>query len=94
MTFTCRVIGPFSLEWRSPLITQRTLYVPGNTPPRILNRGLFTASLISVSGSFLIFNFASTLQVTASRMFVRNGTTVMCLSSNANKTDNFTVAGK
>ena len=94
MTFTCRVFRSFTLEWRGPLITQRTLYSPGNTPPRILNRGPFTASLISVSGSFPVYNFASTLQVTASRMFLRNETTVMCLSLTANKTDNFTVAGK
>ena len=94
VTFTCRAIRSFTLEWHGPLITQRTLYSLGNTPPRILNRGPFTASLISISGTFPNINFASTLQVTASRMFLRNETTVMCLSGNANKTDNFTVAGK
>ena len=93
VTFTCRVFGSSSLEWHSPLITQITSYVASATPPMILNRDPLTVSLISVSGSPLNANFTSTLQVTASRMIMRDATTVMCLSTTANKTDNFTVAG-
>ena len=88
--FTCQVFGSISLEWRSPLITQTTSYVVGDTPPGTLDRNPFTASLINVSGT----NFTSTLQVTASQMIMSNETTVMCLSTTANKTDNFTIAGE
>ena len=94
MTFTCRVFGSSSLEWRNPLITQITSYIAIDTPPQILNRDPLTISLISVTGTPLNANFTSTLQVTASRMIMRDETTVMCLSTTANKTGNFTVAGK
>ena len=92
--FTCQVLESSSLEWRSPLITQTTSYVASATPPMILNRDPFTVSLISVSGTPLNANFTSALQVTASRMIMRSETTVMCLSTTANKADNFTVAGE
>ena len=92
--FTCRVFVSSSLEWRSPLITEQILYTASDRPPRNLSRGSFTASLISVSGTPLEANFTSTLQVTASRTFMRNAT-VMCLSSTPeSETDNFTAAGK
>ena len=94
MTFTCGVFGSSSLEWRGPLITQLTSYTAASIPPDILNRDPFTASLIEKSDSSVNLNFTSTLEVNASRMFLRDETTVMCLSSNANRTDNFTVAGK
>ena len=90
VVFTCRVFVSTSLEWRSPLITQTASYVVGDTPPGTLPRGPLTASLINVSGT----NFTSTLQVTASQMIMSNETTVMCLSTTANKTDNFTIAGE
>ena len=94
MTFTCRVFESSSLEWRSPLITQTTSYLAIDTPPEVLNRDPFTASLNSVSGNNFNANFTSTLQVTASRMFMENETTVMCLSSTSeNEVDNFTTAG-
>ena len=95
VTFTCRVFGSFSLEWRSPLITRTASFIASNSFPRSLDRGPFTASLINVStnGTFTNANFTSTLQVTASRMIMRDATTVMCLSTTANETDNFTVAG-
>ena len=95
VTFTCRVFESSSLEWRSPLITQTFAYISTDTPLQTFIRGSFTATLISVSGSALNSNFTSTLQVTASRMFMRNETTVTCLNSASdNKTDNFTMAGK
>ena len=81
VTFTCQVFVSTVLEWRSPLITLPTAYVVGAIPPGTLDRNPFTASLISVTG----LNFTSTLQVTASRMFMRNETTVTCLSTTANK---------
>ena len=92
VTFTCRVFGSFSLEWRSPLITQTIAFTAIDTPPISTNRGPFTISLIDVSPSStpVNTNFTSTLQVTAS---TRDATTVMCLSTSDNKTDNFTVAG-
>ena len=90
VTFTCRVFVSTSLEWRSPLITQTTAYVVGDTPPGTLDRNPFTAALSDASGT----NFTSTLQVTVSRMIMRDETTVMCLSTTANKTDNFTIAGE
>ena len=93
--FTCRVFRSIVLEWRNELIDQPVTYGTTDAHPVTLNRGPFTASLINVSGTPLNSNFTSTLQVTASRMFMRNETTVMCLSSTMkNKTDNFTVAGK
>ena len=94
MIFTCRVLGGSSLEWRSSLITP-IKYIPTDTPPNILPRDPLTATLISVSGTNLNANFTSTLQVTVSRMMMRNETTVMCLNSALdNETDNFTVVGK
>ena len=94
VTFTCRVFGSSSLEWHSPLINEEIRYTVSSTPSVILNQGPFTATLISVSGmnTPLNANFTSTLQVTASRMITRDAN-VMCLSTTANKTDNFTVAG-
>ena len=93
--FTCRVYGSVSLEWRSPLITQPTSYLATDMPPRILNRGRLSISLINVSGIPLNANFTSTLQVTASRMIMRDSSTVMCLSGTLkNVTDNFIVAGE
>ena len=94
MIFTCRVLGSSSLQWCCPLITQTTSYVTDATPPMILNRDPLTVSLISVSGTPLNANFTSTLQVDVSRTIQKDATTVMCLSTTANKTDNFTVAGK
>ena len=91
--FTCRVFGSPSLEWRSPLITEQTAYTTGSNVDD-LDRNPFTASLIERSGTPLNSNFTSTLQVTVSRMIMRDATTVMCLSFTANKTDNFTVAGR
>ena len=97
VTFTCRVFGSFSLEWRSPLITRRTSFISSNSFPRSVDRSPFNASLINISingSAFTNANFTSTLQVTASRMIMKDATTVMCLSTTANETDNFTVAGK
>ena len=95
MTFTCQVFGSFSLEWRSPLITRTASFFASNSISRSFDRGPFTASLINVTtnGTFVNANITSTLQVTASRMIMRDATTVMCLSTTANETDNFTVAG-
>ena len=93
--FTCQILGSISLEWRNLLIAQPVTYRTDDTPPETLNRGPFTASLVSVSGTALNANFTSTLQVNVSRMIMRDETTVMCLSSIAeSETDNFTVAGK
>ena len=86
-------VGSASLEWRSPLITEQTVYTTGSNVDD-LDRNPFTASLIERRGSPLNSNFTSTLQVTASQMIMRDETTVMCLSTTANKTDNFTVASK
>ena len=94
MTFTCRVFGSSALEWRGPLIPQQIRYTAGSTPPATLSQGPFIASLIEVVGPNLNANFTSTLQVNASRMFMRDATTVMCLSATANETDNFTTAGE
>ena len=95
VTFTCQILGSISLEWHNLLIAQPVTYRTDDRPPETLNRGPFTASLISVSGTPLNANFTSILQVTASRMIMRDATTVMCLSSTMESgTDNFTVAGK
>ena len=97
VTFTCQVFGSFSLEWRSPLITQRTSFISSNSFPRSVDRSPFNASLINISingSAFTNANLTSTLQVTASRMIMRSETTVMCLSTTANETDNFTFAGQ
>ena len=94
VVFTCVVFGSSSLEWRSPLITEQLVYTAIDMPRQILSQGPFTASLINVSGTPLNFNFTSTLQVNASRVFMRNAT-VMCLSSTLeSEMDNFTAAGK
>ena len=95
VTFTCRIVESFSLEWRSPLITQTVRYTGRSTPPAIFISAPFNATLISVNGNALNSNMTSTLQVTASRMIMRDDTTVTCLSSTPeSESDNFTVAGK
>ena len=96
VTFTCRVFGSNFVEWRNPNFTQSTLYEAPDEPPNRLSRDPFTALLINVSsgGTPLNANFISTLQVNASRMFIINQTTVMCISNSANRTDTFTSAGK
>ena len=95
VTFTCRVFRSSALEWRNPLITQSTPYTALDTPPNILPRDPFTATLIDASGTNLNANFTSTLQVTVSKMMRRNETTVTCLSGTLkNVTDNFTITGK
>ena len=95
MIFTCRVFGSSALEWRSPLITQTTSYIPTDTPLETLIRGPFTATLIDITGTGLSTNFTSTLQVNVSRMFMMNETNVMCLNGALDdKTDNFTMASK
>ena len=95
VNFTCCVIGSSFLKWKNPLIRQ-IIYTANSPTSDITVRGPFIASLISVSGKNtpLNANFTSTLQVTASRMIMRDATTVTCLSASDSKTDNFTVAGK
>ena len=49
--------------------------------------------LVLMAPSLMPTSPQSTLQVTASRMIMRDATAVMCLITTANETDNFTVAG-
>ena len=94
VTFTCRVFGSSALEWRSPLLNRPILFLASTMAPLTVNRPSFTAFLIARSGNNLIANLTSTLQVTASGIFMRNETTVMCLSGTREmEADNFTVAG-
>ena len=95
MVFTCQVFKSSSLEWRSPLITLPTTFSVGSTRGERLRRGQFIATLTDVNGGNLQANFTSTLQINASRRFMRDKTTVMCLNgSQAGEAGNFTVAGE
>ena len=92
VTFTCQVIGSFSLQWDSPLISPISFTSdPINTmspmPP-------FTATLTSTAGVGSNRNLTSTLQVTALSSLGRSDTTVVCRNQGrVNQTSRFTVAG-
>ena len=89
MTFTCQVIGSFSLQWDSPLISPISFTSdPVNT---VSPMSPFTATLTSTAGIGVNRNLTSTLQVTALSSF---DTTVVCRNQGrVNQTSRFTVAG-
>ena len=92
VTFTCQVIGSFSLQWDSPLISP--IIFTSNPVNTMMSMSPFIATLTSTTGSGFNRNFISTLQVTASRTFARNDTTVQCRNQlRVNESSRFTVAG-
>lgn len=97
VTFTCQVVGSSILQWNSPSISNNPItYIAGLTPPASTPRQGFLATLTSIAGGGANTNFTSTLEVTASREFPQNVTTVQC--SNHREEDtmkaNFTVASE
>ena len=92
VTFTCQVIGSFSLQWDSPLIIP--ISFTSNPVNTTSSRSPFTATLTSTAGSGFNRNFTSTLQVTALKSYARINTTVVCRNQVCvNQTSRFTVAG-
>ena len=93
VTFTCQVIGSLSLQWYSPLI-RLIVYTTRLDDPVVVSRSPFIATRTSIARSGLNTNFTSTLQVTASRTFARNDTTVECRNQpGVSMSSRFTVAG-
>ena len=91
--FTCQVNRSFSLQWYSPLI-RLIVYTTRPDDPVVVSRSPFIATRTSIAGSGLNTNFTSTLQVTASRTFARNDTTVECRNQpGVSMSSRFTVAG-
>ena len=91
--FTCQVNRSFSLQWYSPLI-RLIVYTTRSDDPVVVSRPPFIATRTSIAGSGLNTNFTSTLQVTASRAFARNDTTVECRNQpGVSMSSRFTVAG-
>jgi len=94
VTFTCQVVGSVSLLWESPLFSPNVIFSIGDTPPESVSRPPFIATLTSVAGNGTNTNYTSTLQVTASRTYTGNNTTVVCLNQlRVSEESNFTVAG-
>ena len=92
VTFTCQVIGSFSLQWDSPLIIP--ISFTSNPVNTVSSRFPFIATLTSTAGSGFNRNLTSTLQVTALNSFRRSDTTVVCRNQvRVNQTSRFTVAG-
>ena len=93
VTFTCQVNRSFSLQWYSPLI-RLIVYTTRLDDPVVVSRSPFIATRTSIARSGFNSNFTSTLQVTASRAFTRNDTTVECRNQpGVNMSSRFTVAG-
>ena len=68
MILTCTVTGGVSLEWSSTAFTPVVRFVRDNPVGQPIDRGIFTATLIS--------DLTSTLRVTPDAML--NGTVVTC----------------
>jgi len=67
VSLTCTVTRAISLEWNSPAFTTEIRYIEGDPEGTVRQRGIFTATLISIvsnpTPSLLDFTF--TLRVTA-----------------------------
>ena len=91
--FNCQVNRSLSLQWYSPLI-RLIVYTTRLDDPAVVSRSPFIATRTSIARSGLNSNFTSTLQVTASRAFTMNDTTVECRNQpGVSMSSRFTVAG-
>ena len=77
---TCTVTGGVSLEWSSTAFSPVIRYREDEPVGRMVNRGIFTATLTSESENFnpSLSDLTSTLRVTATPEAVLNGTVVTC----------------
>ena len=95
VTLTCTVTGGVSLEWNSPAFDPTVRYL-GNDPVGIpIERGDFTAILISSipTPTPSLFDFTSTLRVTATPEAMLNGTAITCTDQLNPMSIFFTTAG-
>jgi len=75
VTLTCTVTGGVSLEWISAAFDPTIRYVGNDHVGRVVERGIFTATLIS---KLSLLEFTSSLKVTVTLEDITNGTVITC----------------
>ena len=77
---TCTVTGGVSLEWSSTAFSPVLRYLENDPLGRPINRGIFTATLISEAANPTppLADLTSTLRVTATVEAMLNGTVITC----------------
>ena len=96
VTLTCTVTGGFILEWNSPAFNSEIRYL-GNDPAGIPTvRGIFTTTLVSTipTPTPSLFDFTSTLRVTATPEAMLNGTVITCTDLLNPMSTTLTLAGE
>ena len=80
VTLTCIVTGGVLLEWSSTAFSNPVRFAEGSTLGQPINRGVFTATLISETENVnpSLSDLTSTLRVTATPQAMLNGTVVTC----------------
>ena len=77
VTLTCTVVGGVSLEWSSAAFTPTIRYAQNDPEGRVIDRGIFTATLTTVISN-PILSLISTLRVTEAPEAMLNGTVITC----------------
>ena len=77
VTLTCTVTGGVSLEWSSVAFNPTIRYVQNDPEGRVIDRGIFTATLTTVITN-PILSLISTLRVTEAPEAMLNGTVITC----------------
>ena len=77
---TCTVTGGTNLEWSSTAFSPVVRYFQGELVGRMVNRGIFTATLISETENSnpSLADLTSTLRANATSVAMLNGTVVTC----------------
>ena len=92
VTLTCTVAGGVSLEWSSAAFTPTIRYVQNDPEGRVIDRGIFTATLTTVISN-PILSLISTLRVTEAPEAILNGTVITCSDQLNPMSTSFTTAG-
>ena len=93
VTLTCTVTG-VSLEWSSAAFTPTIRYVEKEHVGRVVERGIFTATLVSkLSNPTHLMDFVSTLKVTSTPEVMLNGTVITCTDQLNPMNRSLTLAG-
>ena len=95
VTLTCTVTGGALLEWSSTAFSGLIIYVEDDPVGRPIERGIFTATLISEAANPTppLADLTSTLRVTATPQAMLNGTVVTCSDQFNPRSITFTIAG-
>ena len=92
---TCTVTGGTNLEWSSTAFSPVVRYFQNEPVGRMVNRGIFTATLISEAPNPTppLADLTSTLRVTATPEAMLNGTVITCSDQLNPMSITFTLAG-